>query len=89
MDSTSPSEQAPQNSEGPNLLWTPELDETISYWQRTGNFPFPDLRLQSPEAFRNLCKDDLRLVYHLASIHQEMERNDYLQCTFWASDIPV
>lgn len=81
-------EEASRSSKGPDLLWTPELEDEINYWHRTARFPFPDLPLHSPGAFGELSKSDLRLVYHLVSIHQDMQRKNFIPCTFWARDIP-
>ena len=81
-------EEVLRTPEGPDLLWTPELEEVISYWQHTAMFPFPDFRLHSADAFGELSKSDLRLVYHLVNIHQDMQRKNFIPCTFWARDIP-
>lgn len=69
-------------------MWTPQIEREIEAWQQTGIFPFPELGLQSIDQFRKLSSIDLRLIYHVSSMYQDMQRIDFIHCTLWANEVP-
>lgn len=73
---------------GPNLLWTRPIEVAIEAWHQTGVCPFPNIGLHSGRQFQGLSREDLRLVYHLLSIHQDLERIKLSQCTLWVNELP-
>ncbi|KAL8733156.1 MAG: hypothetical protein Q9166_002348 [cf. Caloplaca sp. 2 TL-2023] len=44
--------------------------------------------LHSDHQFQGLSREDLRLVYHLLSIHRDMQRANLSQCTVWVQELP-
>ena len=88
MDCPAPPEEPARYPTGPNLLWTPRIEREIEAWQRTGVFPFLELNIRSFQHFRGLSAVDLRLVYHLSSIHRDMHSSNFAQCTLWVQLIP-
>lgn len=83
-----PPSNEPQALQGPNLLWTPSIQGAIENWHRTGTFPFPNFGLRSIRQFQGLSPVELRLVYHLLSVHQDMQRLNLAQCTLWVQELP-
>ncbi|KAL5114344.1 hypothetical protein ACEQ8H_007781 [Pleosporales sp. CAS-2024a] len=87
MDTPAASE-SPQSPQQPNLLWTPEIEATIEVWRRTGEFPFPDLRVYPQPQWHTMSRTDLRLIHHLSSISNEMFRNRTSKSTLWTDMMP-
>lgn len=73
----------------PDLMWTPEIQAAIEHWQNTGIFPFPNLRIYPEPDPQYLSTDDLRLVYHLASICSQLDAMDANNFTIWTRQIPT
>ncbi|KAL8953089.1 MAG: hypothetical protein Q9222_001027 [Ikaeria aurantiellina] len=46
------------------------------------------MALLSSQQFRGLSRVDLRLVYHLLSIYQDMENANLSQCSVWVEELP-
>lgn len=69
-------------------MWTPPIQGAVEHWHRSGTIPFPSLRLRSSHQFQGLSPVDLRLVYHLLSIHQDMQRLNFAHCTVWVQELP-
>ncbi|KAF2816006.1 uncharacterized protein BDZ99DRAFT_377424 [Mytilinidion resinicola] len=87
----SPSANAPESPKSPqqaNLLWTAEIEATISIWQQTDEFPFPELRVYPQPLWRAYSKSELRLVHHLSSITNEMFRSQTSRLTTWTDLMP-
>ena len=74
--------------QGPNLLWTRSVEGAIEAWHQTGVFPSSNIGLHSSYQFQRLSREDLRLVYHLLSIYQDMQRVNLSQCTLWVQELP-
>lgn len=73
----------------PDLMWTPQVDAALREWQQTGIFPFPSLGLY-PAPMPHLYKpQDLRFIYHLASVYDQMAANDANNFTLWTRYIPT
>ncbi|KAL8738799.1 MAG: hypothetical protein Q9181_000477 [Wetmoreana brouardii] len=83
-----PISDEPAVPQGPNLLWTPSIEAAIEHWHRTGIFPFPHMGVHSGHQFQGLSLVDLRLTYHLSSIHQDMQRVGLADCTVWVQQLP-
>ncbi|KAL8678909.1 MAG: hypothetical protein Q9186_004766 [Xanthomendoza sp. 1 TL-2023] len=83
-----PPSDEPSVPQGPNLLWTRPIEDAIEAWHQTGIFPLPNLGLHSGRQFQGLSRDDLRLIYHLVSIHQDLQRVNLAQCTVWVQELP-
>jgi hypothetical protein len=73
----------------PDLMWTPEIQAAIDHWQRTGLFPFPNLRIYPTPDPQYLSTDDLRLIHHLASICSQLDAMDANNFTIWTRQIPT
>ncbi|WYZ46526.1 hypothetical protein EsH8_IX_000751 [Colletotrichum jinshuiense] len=73
----------------PDLMWTPEIEAAISQWQHTGLFPFPNLNIYPAPNPQYLSAEDLRLIYHVASICDELAAFDANGFTLWTRQIPT
>ncbi|KZL83513.1 c6 transcription factor protein [Colletotrichum incanum] len=73
----------------PDLMWTPEVEAAISLWQQTGQFPFPNLGIYPAPNPQYLNVEDLRLIYHVASICDELAAFDANGFTLWTRQIPT
>ncbi|KAF3345093.1 hypothetical protein VD0002_g7259 [Verticillium dahliae] len=73
----------------PDLMWTPSIVADIEQWQRTGIFPFPKLAISSTPNPAEYSLEDLRLIYHVASISNEMEGLGATNFTLWTRQIPA
>jgi hypothetical protein len=73
----------------PDLMWTPEIEADIQQWQNTGIFPFPGLNIYPAPNPRCLGLEDLRLIYHVASICNELAVIDANNFTIWTRQIPT
>ena len=81
-----PGVQAP---DGVDLLWTHDVEREIYEWQRTGVFPFPGMQFFPQSSAYKLSSVDLRLIHHIASVSQEMQRCNYSKFTIWTERIPT
>ncbi|KAK6083525.1 hypothetical protein SCUP515_01776 [Seiridium cupressi] len=73
----------------PDLLWNPEIEAAIGSWRATGIFPFPGLNIYptpDPQYFTN---EELRLIYHLAAICQDLSSIDASGFTLWTRQVPT
>jgi hypothetical protein len=73
----------------PDLMWTPEVEAAIEQWQRTGVFPFPNLNIYPTPSPQYLPLENLRLIYHVASICDELAALDANGFTIWTRQIPT
>jgi hypothetical protein len=73
----------------PDLMWTPEIEAAIEQWQLTGIFPFPGLNIYPTPAPQRHTVEDLRLIYHVASICNELAAIDANNFTLWTRQIPT
>ena len=73
----------------PDLMWTPEIEAALEQWQLTGIFPFPALNIYPPPSPQNYTLEDLRLMYHVASICNQLVCNDADHFTIWTRQIPT
>ncbi|TDZ31527.1 Sterol uptake control protein 2 [Colletotrichum sidae] len=73
----------------PDLMWTPEIEAVIDQWQRTGVFPFTSLGIYPAPNPQYFQVEDLRLIYHVASICNEMAAFDANGFTLWTRQIPT
>lgn len=72
-----------------DLMWTPQVEVEIEVWQRTGVFPFINLyggNLSFPPSFP---KENLRLLYHVASVSSELDRYNANNFTIWTRQVPL
>ncbi|KAM3440022.1 hypothetical protein NHJ13734_003457 [Beauveria thailandica] len=73
----------------PDLMWTPQITTDITEWQRTRTFPFPflgDYPVIEPQFY---SVEDLRLIYHLASLYQQLAGMEANNLTLWTRHIPT
>lgn len=75
--------------EKPDLMWTPEIEAAIGQWQRTGQFPFPGLGIYPTPNPNVYTVEELRLIYHLASISSQLAAIDANNFTIWTRQIPT
>ncbi|KAI0852386.1 hypothetical protein F5Y00DRAFT_194458 [Daldinia vernicosa] len=73
----------------PDLMWTPEIEAAVEQWQRTGIFPFPSLNIYPAPAPQYYSIEDLRLIFHVAAICNEMSAMDANGFTLWTRQIPT
>ncbi|KAI8236927.1 hypothetical protein K4K57_006508 [Colletotrichum sp. SAR 10_99] len=73
----------------PDLMWTPEIEAAIAQWQRTGIFPFPNLGIYPEPNPQRYSVEDLRLIYHVAKICDELAVFDYNGFTIWTRQMPT
>jgi len=84
MDSPSAGDESLRLPNQANLLWTPEIEKTVNAWLTTSQFPFPDLHIFPQPQWQNFSKTDLRLIYHLSSIANELQSSRTSKLTIWA-----
>jgi hypothetical protein len=70
-------------------MWTPEIEAAIDRWQRTGVFPFPSLAIYPTPSPQFLSTEDLRLIYHVASISDQLAARGANGFTLWTRQIPT
>ena len=76
--------------EQPNLLWTPEIERSIDIWQQQGRFPFPfpELHIYPQPHWGSYSRDDLRLLYHVSQISNDMIASKSSKLTLWIEYMP-
>jgi hypothetical protein len=72
-----------------NLLWTSEIEAEIRSWQQTGRSSFPSLCVFPAIPFETFSLEDLRLIYHVASISSELCTSDSSNFTIWVGQVPL
>lgn len=73
----------------PDLLWTPEVQTTLDQWRRTCLFPFPGLDINPTPSPQLYSYQELRLIYHVASISHQLGALEANGFTLWTSKIPT
>lgn len=73
----------------PELMWTPQIEADIARWQQTGVFPFPALNIYPEPNPQYLTVESLRLIYHVASICQQLRSISADGFTIWTRQIPT
>ncbi|PHH84081.1 hypothetical protein CDD83_2526 [Cordyceps sp. RAO-2017] len=73
----------------PDLMWTPQIEAAIADWQATGVFPFPSLGVYPPQMPHLYSLEDLRLIYHVASLYHQLASIDANNFTLWTRHIPT
>lgn len=87
-DITVPDERS-VSPDRPDLMWTPEIEAQVARWQQTGIFPFPELNIYPVPNPQYLSLDNLRLIYHVASICHQLRSIDADGFTIWTRQIPT
>ncbi|KYK57060.1 C6 transcription factor [Drechmeria coniospora] len=73
----------------PDLMWTPQIEAAIGEWQATGVFPFPSLGVYPAPMPHMYSLEDLRLIYHVASLYHQLAAIDANNFTLWTRHILV
>ncbi|KAK5995888.1 Zn(2)-C6 fungal-type transcription factor afumD-like protein [Cladobotryum mycophilum] len=73
----------------PDLMWTPQIEAAINEWQRTGMFPFPSLGIYPAPMPQMYSYEDLRLIYHVAALYNQLAAIDANNFTLWTRHIPT
>ncbi|EFZ00695.1 Zn(2)-C6 fungal-type DNA-binding domain protein [Metarhizium robertsii ARSEF 23] len=73
----------------PNLMWTPQVEAAIAEWQATGVFPFSTLHVYSAPMPHLYSLEDLRLIYHVANLYDQLSVIDGNNFTLWTRHIPT
>ncbi|KXJ93259.1 hypothetical protein Micbo1qcDRAFT_54373 [Microdochium bolleyi] len=73
----------------PDLMWNPRIEAAIQLWQQTGAFPFPALSIYPAPDPQAYTLEELRLIYHVSAICDEMNRMDANGFTLWTRQIPT
>ncbi|KJZ77751.1 hypothetical protein HIM_02928 [Hirsutella minnesotensis 3608] len=72
----------------PDLMWTPQIEAAISEWRVTGVFPFPSMNVYPAPMPHLYSLEDLRLIYHVAGLHNQLASIDANNFTLWTRHIP-
>lgn len=70
-------------------MWTPEIEAAIGEWRRTGMFPFPSLGIYPAPMPHMFSLEDLRLIYHVASLFYQLQAFGANNFTLWTRHIPT
>jgi hypothetical protein len=70
-------------------MWTPQIEAAIAEWQRTGIFPLPSLGLYPAPMPHLYSLEDLRLIYHVATLYYQLATIDANNFTLWTRHIPT
>ncbi|KAF7559851.1 hypothetical protein G7046_g4313 [Stylonectria norvegica] len=73
----------------PDLMWSPQIEGDIAEWQRTGIFPFQAPEFYAAPIVSYYSVEDLRLIYHVASVYCELKAIDANNFTLWTRHIPT
>ncbi|KYK57637.1 hypothetical protein DCS_04649 [Drechmeria coniospora] len=74
----------------PDLMWTPTIEAAIEDWKTTSKFPFPSLQVYPTPVPQLYSTEDLRLIYHFASLKDQLaEKNNDVYTSFWTQNIPT
>jgi len=73
----------------PDLMWTVDIEAAIADWQKTGIFPFPSLNIYPAPMPHMYSLEDLRLIYHVASLYHQLASIDANNFTLWTRHIPT
>ena len=68
-------------------MWTSEIEGIITEWRNTGIFPLPNVVFPGP-APQCYSVEELRLIYHVATIYHNMEAIGANSFTLWTRQIP-
>lgn len=77
-----------QNQEQPFLVLSPEFESRVDHWQQTGSFPFPKLHVFPPPPVHEYTKNELRLLYHLSNVCNDLLLNGTTGTTLWTEKMP-
>ncbi|KAF4589500.1 C6 transcription factor [Ophiocordyceps camponoti-floridani] len=72
-----------------DLMWTPQIEAAIADWKSTGVFPLPSLDVYPAPMPQLYSVEDLRLIYHVASLYHELASIDANNFTLWTRHIPT
>lgn len=70
-------------------MWTPFVEAAIDEWRRTGIFPFPHLCLYPVPMPQFYSQENLRLIYHVVALYDQLARTDTNNFTLWTRHIPT
>lgn len=84
-----PMEERSASPEKPDLQWTPEIESAIEQWRVTGLFPFPSLDIYRGPDPQSLTREELRLIYHVAHISDQLITVNANEFTLWTRQIPT
>lgn len=73
----------------PDLLWTPEVHSNLEQWKTTGIFPFSGLDINPTPSPQLYTQEELRLIYHVASVSLQLGALEANGFTLWTSKIPT
>lgn len=88
MDAVHSDTESLPASETSALELTPRAEETISAWQQTGAFPYPDLDVYPPPQPMQMTKTELQFINNLASISSDLAARGVSSLTLWSQAIP-
>ncbi|CAD6570629.1 MAG: hypothetical protein ASARMPRED_003807 [Alectoria sarmentosa] len=70
------------------FTWPIEIEVGTYDWQQTKKFPFPHLQLTVAPNPDDLSTEECRLLFHLCTISQNLERTKSARFTTWAHKMP-
>ncbi|KAH6876738.1 fungal Zn binuclear cluster domain-containing protein [Thelonectria olida] len=73
----------------PDLMWTRQIEAAIAERQKTGIFPFPSPRLHPAPMPHLYSLENLRLIYYIAALYDQLATIDANNFTLWTRYIPT
>ncbi|PHH61384.1 hypothetical protein CDD81_409 [Ophiocordyceps australis] len=81
--------QVPEaEAEKADLMWTPKIEHDIALWKSSGVFPFPEVETCPVPMAHMYSLEDLRLIYHVASLYSQLASFQANNFTVWTRHIP-
>ncbi|PHH71995.1 hypothetical protein CDD82_6225 [Ophiocordyceps australis] len=75
-------------AEKPDLMWTPKIEHDIALWKSSGVFPLPEVESCPVPVAHVYSLEDLRLIYHVASLYSQLASFQANNFTVWTRHIP-
>ncbi|SMQ47539.1 unnamed protein product [Zymoseptoria tritici ST99CH_1A5] len=88
MDSVESDTEGQHSPEQQSLLFSDGSDSQIEHWAQTGIFPFPSLQVFPPPQPQDYSMVELRLIYHLCTISNDLKLKGTSGLTLWAQRVP-
>ena len=84
-----PEAEASQALGNPDLRMTPQIEQDLRQWRESGVYPFPSLGVTEQPPWNLYSPTDLRLIYHISSIANQMQAAEAQQQSVWVRRVPL
>ena len=88
MENFSSDTESQSSPERSTVMLTPGSESRIDLWQKTGDFPYPNLQVFPPPPTNEYSKNELRLIHHLSSISNDLSLRGTNHLTIWTRKMP-